>query len=60
MAENLFAAPHPALLMSADDSNYRHLQQGILTQWRHLLSQKFSVPATTVSLKRLAVATIRR
>jgi hypothetical protein len=31
-----------------------------LTQWRHLLSQEFSVPATTVSLKRLAVATIRR
>jgi hypothetical protein len=60
MAENLFAALHAAFLMSADDSNYRHLQQGILTQWRHLLSQEFSVPATTVSLKRLAVATIRR
>jgi hypothetical protein len=27
MAENLFAALHAAFLMSADDSNYRHLQQ---------------------------------
>jgi len=48
------------LLMSAHDSNYRHLLQQILTQWRHHLSQKFSVAATTVSLKRRAVATIRR
>jgi hypothetical protein len=60
MVENLFAAPHPALLMSTHDSNYRHLLQGILTQWRHHLPQKFSVAATTVSLKRRAVATIRR